>query len=140
MKIADFGKSFREDERHIAGKHQDVLVLLHRGASTHDGMAGAALLCLKNKPHARISHRILNLLCLMANDDKDIAGWRYLGCGCDYLRQQRPATNFVENFRTLGFESRAFTSRHNDDRKLLVYVVTDHGTIILPLVGEIWPG
>jgi hypothetical protein len=137
MKITQVLDGAGKEQRHITGKHQNVLVSLHLFAGALNGVSGAALICLQDKLHAHGRHHRAHGFRLMADHNVDVSGRRDLQRRGNYVRQQRPAADFVKNLGAFGFEPRAFAGRHDDNGEGLAgsHVLLRHEEIILTLAG-----
>ena len=119
MEVADARYRLRANQGHIAGEHQNILVALHLLARAHNGVAGAALLLLKNEIYAGECHRLLRPLSFVANDGVDPVGGNNLPGGFNHMLKQWLACNDVQNFRMLGLEPRALAGGHDGNGEVV---------------------
>ena len=103
------------DQGSVAGKHDYHIVGSQRLTRDHEGVSGTSLFALQNESDACVGHRGANSIGFMADDGIDIAGRNYLGGGCDYVRQQRLAADFVQHFGMLRFQAGPFACCHDRD-------------------------
>ena len=120
VKLPELLDRLRPDERHIAGKHQNVLVAGDGFACALDGVAGAALLCLLDEADARCGHCCLHPLCLVTDHGIDVARSHNLAGGGNHVGQQRLAANLVQHLGPLRLQPRPLARRHDDHGQLCV--------------------
>jgi hypothetical protein len=67
----------------------------------HESVAGAALLGLQDEIDASRSNGAADTVSFMADDGKDIICRDDPSSGCDYMREQRLATHFMQDLGKL---------------------------------------
>jgi hypothetical protein len=76
-------------------------------------MPGSALRLLYNEPNARVLDLLPDALCLVSHDCVYVLRRKHLPRGRDHVREQRPAADFMQHLRMPGFETCAFSRRHD---------------------------
>ena len=89
------------------GQHQQVGESAYGVAQNLNRMAGAELPGLPHEPHPAIPNRPLDLVGLMADDDKNLLRRRTLQHRVKYMLQQRLPPDRMQNFGAFRFEPRA---------------------------------
>jgi hypothetical protein len=107
-------KSFRADERGIAGKNDDVLGIADRAIRDEDRVAGAILGLLQNGFCAERFDLGGNLFRLVANNGNDFFRMERQA-GANYVIDERAATGMMEDFSKAGLEACAFASGEDED-------------------------
>ena len=92
-----------------------MIVRSERFASDYQRVTGAALLFLHDKINSGVLESLAYAIGLVPDDGVDVRSRNYLGRGGDHVRQKRLASDFVEDFGVLGFESCAFAGSHDGD-------------------------
>jgi len=119
-------KSFRADERRVAGKHDDVFRVADGAFGNEHGVAGAVLRLLQNGLDLKRFDGGGNLFGLVADDGDDFFCMERQA-GADDVVNEQTATGVVQDFCEAGFEAGAFASGEDEDS----YVVIGHGQSIV---------
>lgn len=101
MKIAQLANGFRSDERSISGEHDDLVVVRQRFARAHERVSGAALWILHYELDAGVLDRLADALGFVTDDCVDVGGGNDLLRGSDHVRQQRLASDLMQDFGKL---------------------------------------
>ena len=88
-------------------------------------MSRAALFGLQHEIHACAGNRFAHTLRLMSDDHEDVFRGHDLLRRGNHMRQNRLATDFMQNFRMLRFEPRAFSGGHDCDGDVVAAVGFD---------------
>src|ERR1700722_6099497 len=80
-------------------------------------MARASLVLLHHKLHAGGRYGGLYAVRLVADDAVDASGGNDGLCGCDYVQQQRAASDLMQHLGPLTLEPRSFARSHDGNRK-----------------------
>ena len=119
MECTEFLNRLRHNQWSIARKHNHLVVASERVLSGHQRMAGAALLGLQDKLHARRRHRRAHLIGFMTDDDKHVLRRHDLDRGRNHMRQNRFSADFMENLGMPRLESRPLARGHDRNRHAL---------------------
>ena len=108
------------DEGDVAGEDEEVLGRGLAGGGEVGlellkGVAGAALLGLKDEGDAGGGYGGADLFGFVADDAEDLVGGRDRFSGGDDVEQEGLATDFVKDFGAAGLEARAFARGHDGD-------------------------
>ena len=115
MEVEQLGDGLGRDLRSVAGENDDMVVGGECWLRDHQSVAGAALLGLQNEIDAGVGDGGADAVGLVTDDGEDIAGRNHARGGGDDVRQQRLAADFMQNFRKLRLEPRAFPGGHDGD-------------------------
>src|SRR5580693_7098436 len=115
VKVAKLLDSLGTDQGSVPGKYDDLVVSGQSLPRDHQGMSGALLFCLQDEVDSCVGNSLPYKICFMTNDGVYVLGRNNLGCGSDYVRQQRFSADLMQNLGVFGFEARPPARRHNRD-------------------------
>jgi hypothetical protein len=118
VEFAEHSEGFGADEGDVAGEDEKMLWErrareIEGGFEDLHGVAGAALLCLEDEVDAGGGDGGLDAIGLVTDDAEDIFHGDKRLCGGDDMEQKGAAADFMQNFRALAFEARAFARGHD---------------------------
>ena len=115
MKVAQLADGVRGDERSVAGEHDDVVVSGEGLAGAHERVTGAALRFLNHELNASTLNRLADARGLVTDNGVNVFRRDDLLGGGDYMRQQRLAADFVQDFGQFRLQPRALARGHDRD-------------------------
>ena len=118
MLFTERGERLRADHRNVARENKQVLWKRRAGdlqpSLEHlHGVAGAALVWLRDKRDTGGGRRGLHALRLVADDAIDLIGGDELLCHCDDVQQQGASAHLVQHLGPLAVEPRALARGHD---------------------------
>ena len=117
VEVANFRDGRGGDQGSVARENQHVIVFFQCLAGDHHGVSCAALFGLQDEVHLSIRDRSADALGFIADDRVDIPRRHNPGRSRDYMRQQRLASDFMQDFRVFRLQARALTGRHDGNGK-----------------------
>ena len=117
MKVAQPLNCAGSNQRRIARKHDDVVIVPKRFSRRHDRVPGAALFFLQYEPDAGGVHGIAHPIGFVPDNRVHVLGREDPSGGVDYVCQQRLAAYLMQHFGVPRFQPRSLARSKDGDSK-----------------------